>query len=166
MADPVSYTDGDAYPDLKLDMFGTAGSFDDFNRRNDATGQRDSMEVVWKTCNRFFEEAAAALKALGSKIVLEFICGGLSEELAKMRLKGDLTRPPTFPRKYTRMWLSNVPWVMNLALWHPYLILFRSQRLYTWSDEHDHIRTAKLAGRPTGRDCVQLARKHRRVGRR
>ena len=65
--------------------------------------------LAWEVCDAFFGEAAAALKGLESRVTLELICGGLSEELAKMRFKGDLTRPTAFPRKYTRMWLSNVP---------------------------------------------------------
>lgn len=72
---------------------------------------RDAL--AWQTCNTFFQEVAAAMKTLGSRITIELICGGLSEELAKMRFKGDLTRPKEFPRKYTRMWLSNVPCVLS-----------------------------------------------------
>ncbi len=108
------YHDTDGYPCLQLDMFETINCFDQFNHRYD-TSERDSDPqvhrgiVAWRTCNTFFEEAAAALKALESHITFEFIVGGLSEELAKMRIEGDLARPRTFPRKYTRMWLSNVP---------------------------------------------------------
>lgn len=108
-ADPFCYEDRDGYPDVKLDMFGTIASFEKFNHRHERNGSAGSVYTAWDSCNKFFEEAAAGLKALGSKIVLELVCGGLSEELAKMRFKGDLTRPSEFPRKYTRMWLSNVP---------------------------------------------------------
>ena len=112
MADPMYYPpDGDGYPDIRLDMFLTVSEFDRFNRRDDDEEETASGcdWTAWQTCKQFFEAAAAALKAMGSKVTLELICGGLSEELAKMRFKGDLTRPATFPRKYTRMWLSNVP---------------------------------------------------------
>ena len=68
-----------------------------------------ALILAWSTCNSFFEEVATALEALGSCITIEMVVGGLSEELAKMRYGGDLTRPKEYPRKYTRMWLSNVP---------------------------------------------------------
>ena len=61
-------------------------------------------------CSSFFGEVADALRILAPKITLEIICGGLSQELNKMQLgKGVDGRPDTFPRTYTRMWLSNVP---------------------------------------------------------
>lgn len=69
----------------------------------------DINALAWQTCATFFKEVADALLALRSHITLEIIVGGLSEELAKMRFGGDVTRPKEFPRKYTRMWLSNVP---------------------------------------------------------
>lgn len=107
------YPDADGYPDYKMDMFTTIASLDQFNRRNGPDAQQrirtNAKMVAWSTCNAFFEEAAAALEVLESSLTIELICGGLSEELAKMRYKGDLTRPKEFPRKYTRMWLSNVP---------------------------------------------------------
>ncbi|TFK84369.1 hypothetical protein K466DRAFT_527474 [Polyporus arcularius HHB13444] len=112
-ADPMVYADADGYPDFKMDMFTTIASLDQFNRRNGPDAQQrirsNPNMLAWNTCNTFFEEAAIALEALGSCLMIELICGGLSEELAKMRYKGDLTRPEEFPRKYTRMWLSNVP---------------------------------------------------------
>ena len=112
-ADQMVYPDADGYPEFKMDMFNTIAYLDHFNRRNGPNAQdriRTNYKMVaWSTCNAFFEEAAAALEALGSSITIECIVGGLSEELAKMRYGGDLTRPKEFPRKYTRMWLSNVP---------------------------------------------------------
>ncbi|KAI0719792.1 hypothetical protein C8T65DRAFT_725210 [Cerioporus squamosus] len=112
-ADPMVYPDADGYPDYKMDMFHTIASLDQFNRRNGPDAQQrirtNHKMLAWSTCSAFFEEAAAALEALSSCMTIELICGGLSEELAKMRYKGDLTRPKEFPRKYTRMWLSNVP---------------------------------------------------------
>ena len=93
-------------------MFQTLGQMDQFIRRGRLKDQQKSQglnRLSWQTCSAFFGEVAAALKNIQSRITLEFICGGLSEELAKMRFKGDITRPKEFPRKYTRMWLSNVP---------------------------------------------------------
>ncbi|PIL28785.1 hypothetical protein GSI_08829 [Ganoderma sinense ZZ0214-1] len=115
-AHPRYYPDRDGFPNLRLNVFDIVAVFDGFNRRNDPNGN-DSLGIgkggkkllAWEVCDAFFGEAAAALKGLESRVTLELICGGLSEELAKMRFKGDLTRLAAFPRKYTRMWLSNVP---------------------------------------------------------
>lgn len=60
-------------------------------------------------CSIFFAEVAAALKALDSKITIEVLCGGLPEELSKMKFKCDSHRPANFPRSFDRMWMSNVP---------------------------------------------------------
>lgn len=65
--------------------------------------------TAWDVCSVFFETAATALKTLERKVTLEFMVGELCDELAKMRHDSQTTRPDTFPRKYTRMWLSNVP---------------------------------------------------------
>ncbi|KAI0366582.1 hypothetical protein BV20DRAFT_971762 [Pilatotrama ljubarskyi] len=112
-ADPNVYSDGDGYPDLRLDMFHTIAYMDQFNRRSGPNAQehpRTNQDMLAApTCGTFFEEVAAAIKGLGGRLTVELICGGLAEELGKMQYKADVTRPPSFPRKYTRMWLSNVP---------------------------------------------------------
>ncbi|TFK90199.1 hypothetical protein K466DRAFT_543778 [Polyporus arcularius HHB13444] len=112
-ADPRFYPDLDGYPTLDLDIFDTVNQLGEFVRRDQPEDlrlrPRGRDALAWQTCDAFFREVAAALKTLGSRIRIELICGGLSEELAKMRFNGDLTRPKEFPRKYTRMWLSNVP---------------------------------------------------------
>ena len=106
------YSGADGYPEFKMDMFHTIAYLDQFIRWGGPNAQ-DRMRtnhkmLAWSTCNSFFEEVAAALEALGSCITIEMVVAGLSEELAKMRYGGDLTRPKEYPRKYTRMWLSNV----------------------------------------------------------
>lgn len=68
----------------------------------------------WTTLDavtKLFRAVAQSLKLLGSHVKIEVLCGSLNEEVAKMRLKSDTERPETFPRLYTRMWLSNVPYV-------------------------------------------------------
>lgn len=60
----------------------------------------------------FFSGVVESLKALQGHIKLEILHGDLMHELAKMRLGGDVSRPINFPRQYTRMWLSNVPYVL------------------------------------------------------
>ena len=56
----------------------------------------------------FFDAVVHAVKALGPSLQLEFICGEVNHELAKMRLLTD-GRPANFPRQFTRVWLSNIP---------------------------------------------------------
>ncbi|KAI0719795.1 hypothetical protein C8T65DRAFT_603249 [Cerioporus squamosus] len=99
------FPDGDGYPDVSVDMFQIINQFHKFNLRN----KPEDNQTAWDVCSEFFDNVATALKTLGKRVTLEFICGGLSEELAKMRFKGDVARPKEFPRMYTRMWLSNVP---------------------------------------------------------
>lgn len=95
------------------DIFEPVSHVEDFNQRNKVRPKgplkNDANATAWDTFNMFFDEVATALKGLEGHTTVELIAGGLSEELAKMRLGGDVTRPASFPRKYTRMWLSNVP---------------------------------------------------------
>ncbi|KAI0719798.1 hypothetical protein C8T65DRAFT_802334 [Cerioporus squamosus] len=107
--DPEYFPGGDGYPDMRLNMFDTINQLHRWNERSRPGTQLAVDTLGWDVCSTFFDEVAAALDTLGTHLTLEFICGGLSEELAKMRFKGDTTRPPEFPRKYLRMWLSNVP---------------------------------------------------------
>lgn len=55
----------------------------------------------------FFNGVVDALRTLKGKIKWEVLQGDMCQTLVKMRL-GD-ERPASFPRKYMRMWLSNVP---------------------------------------------------------
>ncbi len=98
---------------MDADVLETAACIDLFNRRTGPNAHKQARYSIWilasEACGAFFEETAAALKALADRITLEVLCGGLSEELYKMHVKADTARPKEFPRKYTRMWLSNVP---------------------------------------------------------
>ncbi|KAI0738399.1 hypothetical protein C8Q80DRAFT_1124983 [Daedaleopsis nitida] len=107
-------------------------------------------KLAWKVCDAFFEDAAAALRNLEQKVTLEFLVGGLSEELAKMRWGGDGSRPKDFPRRFTRMWLSNssdyTHCVLNLVLYvapnlqdRPYAALASNLLLNVpaWGGDHD-----------------------------
>ncbi|TFK84368.1 hypothetical protein K466DRAFT_654782 [Polyporus arcularius HHB13444] len=112
-SDPKRYPGGDGYPPLDADVLETAACIDLFNRRTGPNAHKQARYSIWilasEACGAFFEETAAALKALADRITLEVLCGGLSEELYKMHVKADTARSKEFPRKYTRMWLSNVP---------------------------------------------------------
>ncbi|OJT04049.1 hypothetical protein TRAPUB_5285 [Trametes pubescens] len=110
---PKYYPGGDGYKTLSGDVFEPVDHIEDFNQRNKEQPKgplkNDTNATAWDTFNPFFDEISNVLKGLAGHITVELIAGGLSEELAKMRLGGDVTRPTSFPRKYTRMWLSNVP---------------------------------------------------------
>lgn len=112
---------GDGYPDLRRDVFETIRILEMFARRHEpdaehSVGVKDGVELfATDVCEMFFGEAAAAVKVMKGRITLEFICGGVSEELAKIRFDEESTRPKDFPRTFTRMWLSNVPYVSHLA---------------------------------------------------
>lgn len=56
----------------------------------------------------FFDAVVHAVKTLGPSLQLEFICGEVNQELAKIRLLTD-SRPTNFPMLFTRIWLSNIP---------------------------------------------------------
>ena len=124
-SDPRCYSDRDGYPDIKLDMFRTVTYFEQFNRRNTPNAQdlvrTDQHILASQVCGAFFEKAANALKGLAGHLTVELQCGGLSEELARMQWGADVTRPKEFPRKYTRMWLSNVPSVSLVRTFIPEL---------------------------------------------
>ncbi|KAI0366567.1 hypothetical protein BV20DRAFT_1002228 [Pilatotrama ljubarskyi] len=122
---PKYHPDGDGYKTMTGDPFETVGFVEEFNKTNKPASKgpvkNDAGTLTWDVFNEFFENISAALRGLSGHITVELICGGLSEELAKMRFKGDVTRPANFPRKYLRMWLSNVPdythGPMNVAIY-------------------------------------------------
>ncbi|KAJ6580630.1 hypothetical protein B0H19DRAFT_1369180 [Mycena capillaripes] len=112
------------YPSLLADGILLPRLFDAFNRRFgiDKGGELplDAESPTFTHTMRFFQGAMDALKALEGSITLEIICGGLMQELGKMRLGTDTDRPAKFPRSFTRAYLSNVPdythGVLNTAM--------------------------------------------------
>ena len=57
----------------------------------------------------FFDEVVKSLMVLNGRVQLEILCGELTQELSKMVFGSDSKRPKTFPRVYSRAYLSNVP---------------------------------------------------------
>ncbi|KAI0719796.1 hypothetical protein C8T65DRAFT_736355 [Cerioporus squamosus] len=100
----VEATEG--YPSFNEEVFAPIKHMHEFNSPDVFLGMETTASEV---CDIFFEAAAAALETLEKSIVLDFIVGELCDKLAQMRHNGRTTRPEDFPRKYTRMWLSNVP---------------------------------------------------------
>ena len=94
---------------MNINMFDTVNQLRRWIVRNRPGAEMGLDTLAWDVCSTFFDEVAAALDTLGTHVTLEVVCGGLFEELARMRCGDDVSRPPQFPRKYLRMWLSNVP---------------------------------------------------------
>ncbi len=82
-------------------------SHESTRRRLDAAPTTDRRMV--DTVATFFRAVAEALKVLDSHVKLEILNGSLNDEMSKLRLKGDSSRPEAFPKSFVRMWLSNVP---------------------------------------------------------
>ncbi|KAJ6520693.1 hypothetical protein DFH09DRAFT_1426866 [Mycena vulgaris] len=101
------------YPDLQGDGMNLPRLFDAFNRRFgvDKGGElpSDPESPAYTHAMRFFQAVMDSLKAFEGAVKLEIICGGLMEELGKMKLGTDINRPANFPRTFTRAYLSNVP---------------------------------------------------------
>ena len=99
---------------MQYNLFSLIGFLDEFNERFNlgaSAEYKDDPSPCFGVTDRFFEGVLNAFKTMKGKITIEFILGDISFELAKMRLKSDVSRPSGFPREYTRMWLSNVPCV-------------------------------------------------------
>ncbi|EIM87131.1 uncharacterized protein STEHIDRAFT_167970 [Stereum hirsutum FP-91666 SS1] len=104
------------YPDMNCDAFTTVRQINIFNVRMDLTGDRDSVRgdverdyPAFSVGETFFDAVVDALKALKGRIMLEVIHDDLSSGLLKIRARAMDSRPAEFPKKFTRMWLSNVP---------------------------------------------------------
>ncbi|TFK84367.1 hypothetical protein K466DRAFT_625040 [Polyporus arcularius HHB13444] len=108
---PEYFPRGDGYPEMRVNMFDLVNHLHRFNvRGKPGKPKLPANATAWDVCSTFFDEVVAALKTLKSRITLEFICGGLHEELAKIRLEGDQSaRPKEFPKQFMRVWLSNFP---------------------------------------------------------
>ncbi|KAJ7780170.1 hypothetical protein DFH07DRAFT_465077 [Mycena maculata] len=99
-------------PNFKLNPFEAPGYIDLFNHRfgiNSTTADDKPDAPCFSNFVDLFDKVSEALTSLKSQVKLEFLCGELTQELSKMRLGGDHTRPADFPRAYQRGHLSNVP---------------------------------------------------------
>ncbi|TCD63143.1 hypothetical protein EIP91_005902 [Steccherinum ochraceum] len=117
------YADGPCYPDTKIDPIGwVITQIFEFNIRMGLDASKEEMNdsPCYTTVKTFFAAVADGIRALQGHIKVELLSGELVSKLASMRLNADHHRPEEFPRKYTRMWLSNVPdythGVLNTAL--------------------------------------------------
>lgn len=104
------------YPSMDLDIVGQTTKLNVFNKRFGLVNSRNRINKdcpAYSVAETFFGAVVDGLRALQGRITLEILQGDLMHELVKMRMKADSSRPAHFPRIYTRMWLSNVPYVLS-----------------------------------------------------
>lgn len=89
-------------------MFDSVDFLAEFSRKGKST-IRDPDILTWDVASTFFDQVADALRVLNGRVTIELISGGLSEVLAKSTFGNDPGRPDAFPKKFMRMWHSNVP---------------------------------------------------------
>ncbi|TCD63140.1 hypothetical protein EIP91_005899 [Steccherinum ochraceum] len=99
------------YPDMGFNAFSNIDAFYHACRRLGLLSNKkvDPDCPCFSVGQAFFSGVVDALKTLKGQIKVEIVYGELSHELAKMGLGGDGSRPDDFPKKYSRMWMSNVP---------------------------------------------------------
>jgi hypothetical protein len=106
---------GDKYLTMQLDAFEPVRLAAKFNKtyklsQKDTKMIKDSPTMSYMLA--FLEGVVDAVKSLGDKLQCEFIAGEINQELSKVRLGTD-SRPKHFPRKWTRIWLSNIPYARS-----------------------------------------------------
>ncbi|RDB17580.1 hypothetical protein Hypma_001021 [Hypsizygus marmoreus] len=116
----ITLLDGtrDGYCEAEFAIFSSVQQIAQFNeifdiRPQSTAAQKDSPTFSY--VSSFFDKVAEAIKNLGDSVQLEFICGDINQELSKIQLQTD-SRPAQFPKKFTRIWLSNVPDYTNGTL--------------------------------------------------
>lgn len=96
---------------MSLDSFGSIQVIAQFNMTHNLGNSKKGQNIAcpaFSYISTFFDAAAAAAKTLKDHICIEFLGGEINAELSKISLGVD-RRPTDFQRKYTRMWLSNIP---------------------------------------------------------
>ena len=69
----------------------------------------DKACPTYSILSTFFDGVNDALGHLKGHVKLEILLGDANEGLAKIRNGDVVGRPPTFPDRFTRIWLSNCP---------------------------------------------------------
>ncbi|ESK89838.1 hypothetical protein Moror_823 [Moniliophthora roreri MCA 2997] len=95
-----------------IDSIGNIVQIDYFNDRMKLyeTKKIDADCPSYSIVSIFFDAVNDSLAQLSGHIKLEILLGEYNGELIKMRNGDDVEdRPESFPRQYTRMWLSNIP---------------------------------------------------------
>ncbi|KAG6908799.1 hypothetical protein DXG01_003246 [Tephrocybe rancida] len=103
------------YPNNVFDIFTIVQQLAAFNEEMSLDRPVDKNAPAFCHTVTFFDNLVTAVKELGESVQVEFICGDVNREMSKIRLHTD-SRPDTFPKKFTRIWLSNVPDYTNGTL--------------------------------------------------
>lgn len=103
---------GNNYLNMQQDVFAPVRLAADFNKKygllhKDKSMIKDSPTMAHMLT--FLDGVVDAVQSLGGELQCEFIAGEINQELSKVRLGTD-TRPKHFPKKWTRIWLSNIPY--------------------------------------------------------
>lgn len=120
-ANPLSFDknmtrSASGYPNCDWNVYNTIMGLEEnfgwriVNRLADKSELERNLDALAYTRGAlFFRHAARAFKALRAKLTFEVVAGDVFAWLERLRL--GLARPAdsTYPTKYTRMWLSNVP---------------------------------------------------------
>ncbi|KAI3613200.1 hypothetical protein WG66_001557 [Moniliophthora roreri] len=98
-------------PNTSIDSVENVEMVDEFNQRMHLYDKDfvDDDCPCYSIMSVFFNAVVDSLTILRGHVKLEFYLGDYITALIKMQDGDDLERPAEFPRKYTRMWLSNVP---------------------------------------------------------
>lgn len=88
---------------------------EDFNVRMKLQGVGRNSEredsPSYSVVGLFFDAVMESINGFKDRVQLEIICGELGHELSKMQRLTNSSRLSHFPSTFTRMWLSNVPYV-------------------------------------------------------
>ncbi|KAK0461720.1 uncharacterized protein EV420DRAFT_124965 [Desarmillaria tabescens] len=106
-----AFDEGDfGYPDVEFRPFQMVEQIKNFNNRMGLfKGRKIKNDCpAYSVTEVFFDAVVDSLIALKGRVCIELLQGDMCQELTKMAFNVD-NRPANFPRKFTRMWLSNVP---------------------------------------------------------
>ena len=96
---------------IGIDAFTLVQQIGEFNQKTGIKDKDPRAQVespAYSYAASFFNAVVDSIKTLGDNLKVELICGEVNHELAKIRLGTD-SRPAEFPKKFTRIWLSNIP---------------------------------------------------------
>ncbi|KAK0437373.1 hypothetical protein EV421DRAFT_1828683 [Armillaria borealis] len=113
--------EGTDYPIMDGNPFGPIRHFERFGVNSKLLTTVDRNNPAFSVAMFFFDAVVNAIKDMRGRLILEFLLGDVSQQLAKVNFDTDSSRPMDFPKTFTRMWLSNVPdythGPLNMALY-------------------------------------------------
>ncbi|PBK94360.1 hypothetical protein ARMGADRAFT_1062580 [Armillaria gallica] len=107
--------EGTDYPKMDGNPFGPIRHFEWFDVNSNLLTIVDRNNPAFSIAMFFFNALVNAIKDMRGRFKLEFLLGDVSQQLAKINFDIDSSRPMDFPKTFTRMWLSNVPYTLLTA---------------------------------------------------